>query len=60
MTFKELIVSAKAGDSTAIDYLLDLYHPLLFKESIVEGIFDEDLHQELCIRFLYCIKKFRV
>ena len=40
--------------------LLEMYKPLLFKEAIVDGIFDEDLYQELCMRFIYCIERFNV
>ncbi len=60
MDFKSLILKAKEGDCEAIDKILKMYHPLLFKESIVDGVFDEDLYQELCIKLLYCIEKFRV
>ena len=60
MNFKELLIGAKTGDEQAIEKLLDMYRPLLLKESIVDGILDEDLYQELCIVFLRCIKKFRV
>lgn len=60
MNFKELLIRAKAGDEQAIEKLLDMYRPLLLKESIVDGILDEDLYQELCIVFWRCIKKFRV
>lgn len=58
MTFKELLVQAKAGDQPAFENLLAMYHPLLLKESIVDGVLDEDLYQELCIVFLQCIRKF--
>jgi len=58
MTFKELLVQAKAGDQSAIENLLLMYQPLLLKESIVDGVLDEDLYQELCIVFLQCIRKF--
>lgn len=60
MNFKELIVQAKNGDTTAINELLNMYHPLLLKESIIENRLDEDLYQELCIIFLHCIDKFRI
>lgn len=40
--------------------LLSMYQPLLMKEAIVEGVFDEDLYQELCIVFLKCVERFRV
>lgn len=58
MTFKELLVRARAGDQTAVENLLIMYHPLLLKEAIVDGVLDEDLYQELCITFLQCIRKF--
>ena len=43
MTFKELLVRARAGDQTAVENLLIMYHPLLLKEAIVDGVLDEDL-----------------
>ena len=60
MRFKDLLLQAKTGDETAITELLMMYRPLLLKESIVEGMFDEDLYQELCIVFLRCIQRFRL
>lgn len=60
MNFKELMTKAKDGDLQAQESLLELYKPLLVKESIVNGIFDEDLYQELCITLLDCIRKFRI
>ncbi len=58
MTFKELLVQARAGDQSAVENLLIMYQPLLLKESIVDGVLDEDLYQELCITFLQCVRKF--
>ena len=52
MNFKELLLQAKFGDRTATTELLMLYQPLLLKESIIDGILDEDLYQELCI---FCV-----
>lgn len=60
MIFKELMLRAKDNDKTAIGELLTMYRPLLLKESIVDGIFDEDLYQELCLTLLSCVQKFRV
>lgn len=60
MNFKELLLRAKADDRQAKQELLERYRPLLVKESIVNGIFDEDLYQELSIVLLICIKKFRI
>lgn len=60
MNFKELLLRAKTGEKSAVAVLLDMYKPLLIKESILEGKFDEDLYQELCIIFLKCIQFFRM
>jgi hypothetical protein len=60
MSFKELMLQAKSGDNQAVETLLKLYDPLLMKESIVGGVFDEDLHQELCITLIDCIRNFRI
>lgn len=60
MNFKETLLKAKSGNKDAVEKLLEMYKPLLFKEAIVDGIFDEDLYQELCIRFIYCIERFNV
>jgi len=58
MDFKDVLVQAKAGDEPAIIALLEMYKPLLLKTSIIEGRYDEDLYQELCITLLKCIEKF--
>lgn len=58
MNFKELLLQAKFGDRTATTELLMLYQPFLLKESIIDGILDEDLYQELCIVFMRCIDRF--
>lgn len=60
MNFKELLLRAKAGNTEAATELLLMYQPLLLKEAIIDGIFDEDLYQELCLTFLYCIERFRI
>jgi len=58
--FIEMLGKAKNGDSKATEELLNMYRPLLYKESLISGIFDEDLFQELCIVFLTCISKFKI
>ena len=60
MIFKGLMLRAKENAKTAIGELLTMYRPLLLKESIVDGIFDEDLYQEFCLTLLSCVQKFRV
>lgn len=60
MEFKELLLRAQANDQRAKETLLSLYQPLLMKESIVSGVFDENLYQELCVTLLNCIQHFRI
>ena len=60
MDFSELLILAKANHPKAIESLLTMYRPLLMKEAVVNGIFDEDLFQELCIVFLRCVRNFQM
>lgn len=59
MNFKDMLISAKQGDREAMETLLETYRPLMLKESIIDGEFDEDLFQELQIVFMHCVKMFR-
>ena len=60
MNFKDLLLQAKDGSESAVIELLELYKPLLLKESLHDGRFNEDLYQELCITLLGCIRNFRI
>lgn len=60
MDFKELLSESKRGRAQAVNKLLEMYQPLLFKTAIINGIYDEDLYQELCITFLKCLSQFRI
>ena len=60
MNFKELMENAKGGNAHAAGQIYLMYRPLLLKESIVDGMFDEDLYQELSLILLTCIQKFRI
>lgn len=60
MEFKELLIRAKRGENSAREQLLKMYEGFLVKKSIVEGVFNEDLYQELCYRFVQCIEKFEM
>ena len=60
MKFQDLLLHAKVGNQDAIHTILEMYRPLLFKESIVLGSFDEDLYQELCMTLVHCIEVFKV
>ena len=43
----------------AILEIFEMYRPLLIKNALVDGIFDEDLYQELTAELLKCIRYFR-
>lgn len=58
MKFKELLLLAKVGDKTAITAFIEHYKPMLIKSSIINGVFDEDLYQELCVVLMKCIEHF--
>ena len=58
MNFKELLARAKNNDENAVKEITDMYKPLLLKESIINGVFDEDLYQEFWLVFLICLRKF--
>ena len=60
MNFRILIESAQAGDLQSIQAILEMYRPLLTKNSLLNGNFDEDLYQELCLTLLDCIRLFRI
>jgi len=60
MNFKEMLLLAQRGDSKMCEQILEMYKPLLLKESIVYGVFDEDLYQELSLTLLRCIHNFRI
>ena len=60
MNFKELLLQAKIGDQAALDRMVRLYDPLLSSMAWHDGVFDEDLYQELRITLLKCIQTFPV
>lgn len=59
MSFDELLFRAKAGDMEARAEIFEMYRPLLIKNALVNGRFDEDLYQELTVELLKCIRYFR-
>lgn len=58
MKFEELLICAKLGDDNARQKLLEMYRPMLVKASLINGSFDEDLYQELCVALVRSIEKF--
>lgn len=57
--FKDLLCNAQNGDTDAMNELLEMYRLLLIKNSLVDGVVDEDLYQELCYKFVTAVYKFK-
>lgn len=60
MSFVDLLRRAKENDNEARAAILEMYQPMLLKESILDGVFDEDLYQELCVTLLQCVDRFQL
>ena len=60
MKFEELLKRAKSGDKDAQEEILQMYRPLLIRNSMDMNVFDEDLYQELSATLLQCIAKFKI
>lgn len=60
MSFDRLLLQAKEGDADAVLEIVEMYKPLLVKNAIVNGRFDEDLYQELISVLLECIQRFQI
>ena len=61
MNFKDILLRAQNGNMGAIADIVEMqYKPLLLRGSILNGVFDENLHQELCETVLKCIRSFTI
>ena len=58
VTFRDILIRAKLGDETAKLEILEKYKPMLIKNSILNGRFNEDLYQEQCLVLMKCINQF--
>ena len=58
VTFRDTLIRAKLGDETAKLEILEKYKPMLIKNSILNGRFNEDLYQEQCLVLMKCINQF--
>ena len=60
MEFEEILFRAQQGDKKAIEQILEMFRPMLIRNALICGVFDEDLYKEFVIETLKCIKKFRM
>lgn len=58
MNFEEVLFRTKMGDHVATEQIVEMFRPLLIKNSLINGRFDEDLYQELRIEVLKCIRTY--
>lgn len=58
--FREILSNAKMGNEDAISEVFELYKALIYKESIVDGVFDPDLNQLLYKTLYQCILRFKI
>ena len=58
MNFKQQLLLARSGNQDALEELVLMYDPLLSNAARIDGVFDEDLYQELRIVLLKCIQTF--
>lgn len=59
MDFARLLEQAQNGDREAELAIIQMYKPLIIKEALVYGVFDEDLYQELIVRTILCIRRYQ-
>jgi len=57
-SFHELLRQAIDGEPEAVDEILRLYMPLINRNSVVDGVFDEDCRQYILLRVAGQIGKF--
>lgn len=55
-----VLTDAINGDHEALEKLFKQYEPLIKKHSMLNGRFDEDLHQYLLIHIALSIGKFSI
>lgn len=60
MDFERVLFRAKMGDKYAVQQMVEMYRPLVIKNALVNGVFNEDLYQELMLELLRCIQSFKV
>lgn len=56
---RELFEVAQNGNDDALSKLLEIFKPVIVKNSMIDGRFDEDCFQELIVKFIECIKNFK-
>ena len=58
--FADILSQAVAGNHAALEQIFELYMPLINKQSIVDGIFDDDCRQYILIQIALKISHFKM
>lgn len=58
--FSDLLRLAIAGNSTAKEKIINMYMPLIIKQSTINGKIDEDLEQYIMLKIISNISKFNI
>ena len=56
--FRKVLEGAISGQNNDIQTIIDLYMPLINRFSVINGVIDEDLRQELMIHVVLNLSKF--
>lgn len=55
MEFEEILFRAKHGDKKSVERILEMFRPMLIRNALIKGVFEEDLYQEYVIETLKCL-----
>lgn len=58
--FREILEAAIAGDQDALEKIFRIYHPLIVKQSTVNGKLDKNLMHKIHVRIAMNISKYRI
>lgn len=58
--FRRILTGAVSGNNEDLEQILELYKPLINRNSYVNGQIDEDLRQHLMLHIIQQIKKFSI
>lgn len=59
-SFRNILESAIAGDTAALEQILQIYRKLLTRESTVNGELNEDLLQQIYLEIALSISGFQI
>ena len=60
MSFRDLIIEAQKGNNEAMTEIIEMYMQVVNKHSYTDGRIDEDLRQEILLKIITNIGKFKV